>query len=125
VRLSRGGIKDNVVRKVLLSLNGAIHPIIDDQRTSIDRSHTTVVCYDVVQCGVLVPGLAGALELTGVRDSLPDPLLGFDDLEGKPHRYVPSDVTMQAKIVSVYLLVHNGILGKLTAKLQGYRSRTR
>jgi len=96
-RSSPEGIKDNVVRKVLLSLNGAIHLIIDDQRIRIDRSHTTIVCDDVVQCGVLVPGLAGTLELTGVRDGLPDLLLGFDDLEGETHRHVPSDMAMHAK----------------------------
>ena len=70
------------------------HPIINDQRTSIDRSYTTVVCHDVVQSGVLVPGLAGTLKLTGVLDGLPDLLLGFDDLEGKTHRHVPSDMAV-------------------------------
>ena len=49
---------------------------------------------DVVQSGVLVPGLAGALELTGVLDGLPDLLLGFDDLEGETHRHVPSDMAV-------------------------------
>ena len=53
---------------------------------------------DVVLFGVLVPGLAGALELAGVRDGLPDLLLGFDDLEGETHRNVPSYMTMHPKL---------------------------
>jgi len=40
---------------------------------------------DVVRRGVLVPGLAGALKLTGVLDGLLDLSFAFDDLKRKTH----------------------------------------
>ena len=81
---------------------------------------------DVVLFGVLVPGLAGALELAGVRDGLPDLLLGFDDLEGETHRHVPSDMTMHPNSLALAcLLRRSNEPGILTTMLQGYRSRTR
>lgn len=60
---------------------------------------------DVVQCGVLIPGFAGSLELAGILDGFPDLFLGFNDLEGETHRHVPSDMTMHPTGVLVGTLL--------------------
>lgn len=57
-------------------------------------SYTRVHDRDTELIGVLVPLRASTVELAAVLHRLLDLVLGFDDLEGKAHRGVPSDVAM-------------------------------
>jgi hypothetical protein len=80
--LSRAGIKDNST-KIAAHTHRSQPKTSKTKEGNFHQSHTTVVGYDVIQCSVLISGLAGAFKLTGVRDGFSDLLFSFDDLEGE------------------------------------------
>jgi len=85
-----------IVRKALLPRSDNHHQTIGPANQIIERMrpvkqaradalHTAVIDKDVVQLGIFVPRLAGAVELAGLPDSLLDLVFGLDDLQGETH----------------------------------------